>query len=336
MTRTRLFLDPLLAAAAALLLTGLVLAVLGHPPVGAMTALLVGAFGDRIAIEATLLRAVPLLLIGLGTAVSFRAGVWNIGGEGQLAVGALLATAVATRALGATPSWVAVPVLLFCGAAAGAGWAWVAAALRNRRGVSEVLSTLMLNFIGIHAIAWAVRGPLQESARTYPQSDSLAEAARLALLPGLGRVHAGLLLALLLAPLAWAFVFRSAAGVRLRAVGSAPAAARFAGVSPELETRRVMWIAGALAGLAGAVEVLGVTGRLFQNLSPGYGFTAIAVALLARLHPLAVVVTATFFAALATGGGAMQRVAGVPSVSVQMIEAFVILISAGFAVSGRR
>ena len=336
MTRARLWLDPLLASLGALLLTAVVLGALGHHPGRALLALWQGAFGDQIALEATLLRAVPLLLIGLGTALSFRAGIWNIGGEGQLAVGALLATAFATRFLPDVSALVAVPVLLLAGALAGGLLGGLAAELRNRRSVSEVLSTLMLNFIGLHAVAWAVRGPLQEAARTYPQSDALADHARLALIPGLGRVHYGLLLALLLAPLVWALLFRSAAGLRLRAVGSNAAAARFAGISTERETRRVMWLAGALAGLAGAIEIVGGTGRLFQNLSPGYGFTAIAVALLARLHPLAVVASALFFAALASGGGAMQRVAGVPSGAVQMIEAFVILISAGFAVVARR
>ena len=263
-------------------------------------------------------------------AIAFRCGLWNIGGEGQLYVGALAATAVAT-------AWGPPLPLVFAlaaGVLAGGAWAGIAAGLRVSRGVSEVLSTLLLNFIAILAVAWAVHGPLQEASGAYPQSDALPGEARLWMLPGL-RVHAGLGFALVLPGLIWLLLFRSAAGLRLRAMGLSPDAARYAGVSPPRETIRVLVLSGGLAGLAGALEICGVTGRLFQNLSPGYGFTAIAVALLARLHPLAVLPSALFFAALASGSGAMQRVAGVPSVTVQVIEALVILFSVGFALPRR-
>ena len=335
MSRARVWLEPLAAVALALLLGGLLLAALGAEPTRALGALAKGAFGDRIALENTLVRMGPLVLIGLAIALSFRCGIWNIGGEGQLYAGALVATALATRIAPDAPAALAVPLALAGGALAGGAWAGIAAALRVRRNVSEVLSTLMLNFIAILAVAWAVHGPLQELAGTYPQSDALPDAARLPFLPGTRRAHAGLLLALVLPAALWFFLFRSAAGLRLRAVGLAPLAARYAGISPERETVRVLVLSGALAGLAGAVEVAGVTGRLFQNLSPGYGFTAIAVALLARLNPLAVLPSAVFFAALASGSGAMQRVADVPSVAVQVIEALVILFSVGFAIARR-
>jgi simple sugar transport system permease protein len=270
--------------------------------------------------------------VGLAIALAFRCGIWNIGGEGQLYVGALAATALATRFVSDAPAGLGLPVVLVGGLVAGGLWAGIAAALRIGRGVSEVLSTLMLNFIAILAVAYAVHGPLQELAGTYPQSDAFPEALRLGSLPGLRRAHAGLLLALVLPVLGWLYVFRSAAGLRLRAVGLSRDAARYAGMSPDAETVRVLVLSGALAG---AIEVVGVTGRLFQNLSPGYGFTAIAVALLARLHPLAVVPAAAFFAALATGSGAVQRVANVPSVTVQIIEAGVIFFSVGFALRRR-
>jgi simple sugar transport system permease protein len=273
----------------------------------------------------------PLLLVGLGVALSFRCGIWNIGGEGQLYVGAFAATALVTRVLGADAGAWALPLALVTGAAAGALWAGIAAALRVGRGVSEVLSTILLNFIAVLLVAWAVHGPLQEASGAYPQSDAFPDVARLALLPGSRRVHAGLLLALALPFLLWLLLFRSSAGLRLRAVGLAPEAARYARVSPERETVRVLLLSGGLAGLAGSLEVAGVTGRLFENLASGYGFTAVAVALLARLHPLGVVPAAFFFAALAAGSGAMQRVAAVPSVAVQVIEALVIFFSVGFA-----
>jgi simple sugar transport system permease protein len=328
-------LQPLAAVALALCASAGIVAALGADPLRALGALAAGAFGDALALESTLLRSVPLLLCGLGVALAFRCGVWNIGGEGQIHVGALLATALATRALEPAPGWLALPALLAGGAAAGALWAGIAAWLRIHRGVSEVLSTLLLNFIALLGVAWAVQGPLQQAAGGYPQSDAFPEAARLALLPGARRLHAGVLLAVLLPLAVWLLLFRSAAGLRLRAVGLAPDAARYAGISPERETARVLLLSGGLAGLAGALEVSGVTGRLFEGLATGYGFTAIAVALLARLHPLGALPAALFFAALASGSGAMQRVGDVPRVTVQIVEALVIFFSVGFALPRR-
>ena len=328
----RALLQPLGAIAAGSALASLLLAALGADPLLALGALARGAFGDAYALENTLVRMGPLVLIGLGVAIAFRCGVWNIGGEGQLYVGALAATWVATRLL---PAALLLPALLVAGAAAGSAWGGIAAGLKVGRGVSEVLSTILLNFVAILAVSYAVHGPLQELAASYPQSDAFPDAALLGVLPGTERAHWGLLLALLLPVVGWVFLFRSAAGLRVRSVGLAPEAARYAGISPARETTRVLLLSGGLAGLAGALEIAGVTARLFENLSPGYGFTAIAVALLARLQPLAVLPAAVFFAALASGSGAMQRVAGVPAVTVQVIEALVIFFSVGFALPRR-
>ncbi len=331
MSRLRAFTQPLGAAAIALAAAAALLALIGANPFDALAALATGALGDRIALENTVVRMGPLLLVGLGVALSFRCGIWNIGGEGQLYAGALASTALVTRALGSEPGAAALPLSLLVGAGAGALWAGVAALLRVRRGVSEVLSTILLNFVAVLAVAWAVHGPLQEASGAYPQSDAFPDLARLAVLPGFRRVHLGLVLAFALPFAVWVLLFRSSAGLRLRAVGLSPDASRYAHVSPERETARVLLVSGALAGVAGALEVCGVTGRLFENLASGYGFTAIAVALLARLNPIGVLPAAFFFAALASGSGAMQRVAGVPSVAVQVIEALVILLSVSFA-----
>ena len=335
MSRLRPALEPLAATLGALVLGAALLLALGADPARALAALVQGAFGDALALENTLVRSGPLVLAGLAIALAFRAGVWNIGAEGQLYVGALAATALATRVAPGAPGPVLIPLVLAGGAVCGALWAGIAALLKVRRGVSEVLGTLLLNFIALLAVAWAVHGPLQETAAAYPQSDPLPAAAELPLLPGSLRLHVGLAFALLLPALLWALLFRSAAGLRLRAVGLAPDAARYAGVSPPRETVRALMLSGGLAGLAGAIEIAGVTHRLFENLSPGYGFTAIAVALLARLHPLGVLPSALFFAVLASGSGAMQRNADVPAVAVQVIEALVILLSVGFALGGR-
>jgi simple sugar transport system permease protein len=331
----RRVLQPLGAVALALAAAAGVIGALGADPVAAFRALAGGALGDGLALEATLVRSVPLVLCGLGVALAFRCGVWNIGGEGQIQVGALVATALATRALESAPGVLAVPVVLAGGTLAGALWAGIAAWLRVHRGVSEVLATLLLNFVAALGVAWAVQGPLQELSGGYPQSDAFPVGTRLGALPGTHRLHAGVLLAALLAPALWVLLFRSAAGLRLRAVGLSPDAARYAGISPERETARVLLLSGALAGLAGALEVSGVTGRLFEGLASGYGFTAIAVALLARLHPLAALPSALFFAALASGSGAMQRSAAVPRVTVQIVEALVIFFSVSFALPRR-
>jgi simple sugar transport system permease protein len=317
---------PLLAALGALALLTALLAVLGYAPGPALEALASGAFGSRGAWTATLLKTCPLLLTGLAVALSFRAGVWNIGAEGQLYAGALVATAVATRIASDAPALVLVPFVALAGAAGGAALAGIAGILRATRGVSEVITTILLNFVAIQAVALAVHGPLQEAGASYPQSDALPVAA---LLPAWGRIHAGVVCAGVLAVLAQVLVFRTALGFRLRAVGLSPLAARFAGISPERHGVVAIALAGALAGLAGAFEVAGVTGRLYEGLSPGYGYTAIAVALLGRLSPLALVPAALFFGALEAGAGAMQRVAGVPAVVTQIVQGLVILLVVG-------
>lgn len=321
--------SPLLTAAAALLAgfgaLALGLLVAGYDPVLALGALWRGAFGSWDALtSATLVRAIPLCVLGLGIAVAFRAGALNIGGEGQFYAGAIAATWVGLQ-VGSWPAPLAIPTLWLGATLAGAGWIALAVLLKLRFGVLEVISTLLLNFVAEAAVSYAVTGPLQEASRVYPQSDPIAMAARLPTLPG-SRLHAGLLLALLLAGLLWLILTRTVWGFRLRAVGLGPRAAE---VSGRIRPRRVMAAAllwsGALAGLAGALEVSGVSYGLYQNLSPGYGFTAIAVALLARLHPLGVVLTAVLFGALEAGAQGMQREAGVPAVAVLAAEAVIIL-----------
>ncbi len=323
----------LLAVLAAALVAGAVIALLGYPPVEALRALLGGALGSGAALTATLLKFAPLLLTGLAVSLCFRCGVWNIGAEGQLYAGALLATILATKLMPSAPGWIAVPALVAASALGGALWASIAAALRAGRGVSEVISTILLNFIALQLVSLAVHGPLQEVSGAYPQSDALTAAFRL---PAIGRLHMGIPLAVLLAGASSWLLFRTAIGFRMRAVGLSPTAARFAGIEPDRQLMSTLALAGAMAGIAGGVEVAGVTGRLFESLSPGYGYTAIAVALLARLHPLAVIPAAFLFAVLEAGGAAMQRGAGVPSVATDVLKGVVILLSIGMALGRQR
>jgi general nucleoside transport system permease protein len=308
----------------AVLAAGLSLA--GYDAGAALAALWTGAFGSWYAFtSATLVRAVPLILIGLGIALGFRAGVFNIGAEGQFYAGAIAATWVGLH-VGAMPAALAISAVWSAALLAGACWVAVPVGLRMRYGVLEVISTLLLNFVAEALVSFVVQGPLQERQGIYPQSDPIALSARLPFIPGT-RLHVGLFLALGCAGVLWYLFARTRWGFKLRAVGAGPRAAE---VSGRIDSRRVtaqaLLASGAIAGLAGGVEVTGVSYALYQNLSPGYGFTAIAVALLARLHPLAVVAAGLLFGALEAGAGAMQRDAGVPAVAVSVVEAVVLIV----------
>jgi simple sugar transport system permease protein len=305
------------------------LAIAGYSPAAAFAALVSGSVGSWYAFtSATLVRAVPLMLAGGAVAVAFRAGVFNIGAEGQLLVGAAAAATVGLALPSLGP--LALVLSLVAGACGGALWAGAAAILRTRFGVLEVISTIMLNFVALHAVSFLVRGPLQEPTHVYPQTATIAESIRLPHIAGAGRLHVGIFIAVVIL-IGCGWVFRNtASGFRLLAVGENAAAAESAGLVDVARTaQRAFVVSGALAGLAGAVEVLGVTYALYENISPGYGYTAIAVALLANLDPWRVLLSALLFASLEAGAGAMQRDAGVPSSVVTVIEAMLILIVIG-------
>ena len=283
-----------------------------------------GSLGSRNALlSGTLVRAVPLSILGVAVALAFRAGVFNIGAEGQLLLGAIAAAVVGLRG-GST--FVLLPLALIGAAVAGALWAGIAGLLRTRFGVLEVISTIMLNFVAMNLVSYLVRGPLQEPTRIYPQTSEIAAAVQLPRITPDLRLHAGILLAALVCLGGWWFATRTAAGFRQRVTGVSPVAARVAG---RVDVGRValgaMLMSGALAGLAGGIEVTGVTYALYENISPGYGFSAIAVAVLGRLNPLAVVPSALLFAILETGALGMQRDAGVPSTVAAALEAVAIL-----------
>ncbi len=328
MTRLRAFaaqaLPSVIALAGALVVSGVFIWVSGHSPWLALSAVLQGAFGSADSLSEVGVKTCPLLLCGLAIAVSFRAGVWNIGVEGQLLLGAL-AMAALGRQLGPLPAAVTLALYLGAAAMAGAAWAGIAAVLKLRRNVSEVISTIMLNFIALLFISYLVQGPLMEAGGRYPQTDALTDGLMLPRLFAGHRVHLGLVVALLAAGVLQFLLFRTVAGFEMRAAGANPQAARLAGINVGRRLLLALMLSGALAGLAGAIEVSGVTRRLYERFSPGWGFTGIAVGLLGRLSPAGVVVAAVFFGALDAGSNAMQRVAGVSSVLVSVIQATVIL-----------
>ena len=310
-----------------------VLAVLsGHDPFLALDALWRGSFGSRYAVlSATLVRATPLILTGLAVTLAFTAGVMNIGAEGQLLAGGT-AAAIVDGVVGASLGWLSIPVTLLAGAVAGAGWAFFPAWLRRRFGVLEVISTIMMNFVALYLVGYLVRGPLQEPLRIYPQSAAIAEASRLPIIADGTRLHLGFPIALVCGVVLWWALRSTAAGFRVRVLGANPDAAHSAGLIDIGRTAmRAFLLSGALAGLAGAIEVSGVTYSLYENLSPGYGYTAIAVALVGALNPMLTVMSGVVFGALEAGASAMQRDAGVPSVLTTVVEASIILLILGFA-----
>lgn len=324
-----------LAIAAVALLAALFLVASGHDLAQSWRALWRGAFGSVDAlVSSTLVRAIPLLILGVAVSLCFRVAVFNIGGDGQFLAGAAGATWVAMYTA-SLPRVIAIGLVLAAGTAAGGMWSLLPALFRRRWGVFEVLSTLMMNFVAIHLISYLVRGPLQEPTRIYPQSATIPDALQLPIIIPGTRLHAGFLIALGCVLGVWLWLGKRAAGFQARATGANPiAAASVGGIDTDGVAFRVFILGASLCGLAGAIEVLGVAFALYENLSPGYGFTAIAVALLADLHPLAVFPSAVLFAGLDAGASAMQRDAGVPSVTVWTIQA--LLIFAVIAVQALR
>ena len=277
-------------------------------------------------------RACPLLFCALSFLLAWKAGIVNVGAEGQFLAGALAAASVATRVS-------APPALLLAGAIAagvlgGAGWAAIAAWLVRRRGVLDVLATILLNFVAAGLVSVAVHGFLQEGGRTFPQTDPVPEAARLPLLVAGTRLHTGIAVPVLLAIVLSRFLRRTRSGFRVRASGAGPRAARFAGIRVDSVREAAFVVSGAVAGLGGAVELLGVTGRLFESFSPGYGYLGLAVAVVGAFRPAGAIAAAAGFGALSVLAALLQRRAGISSASALLLEGAILL--AAIALPRRR
>jgi len=306
----------------------LVLLALGASPLGVFAALFEGAFGGYFAITETIVRATPLVFTGLAVAIAFQGAIYNIGADGQLLIGALAAAAIGPH-LNLLPMPLALLAILGAGTIAGAVWGAIAGWLKAARNVNEVISTIMLNFIALQTVSWAIHGPIMEASRAYPRTDPIASSAQLPLLMPPTQVNPGVLIAVLLALASYVVVYRSSLGFQLRAMGQNKRASAFFGIRIAPLTLGAMALSGALAGLGGAVQISAITHRLYERLSPGWGFEAIAVALLARLNPLGIVFTALLFGALDNGSQAIQRTQGVSPVMVQVIESMVIFVLLG-------
>jgi simple sugar transport system permease protein len=324
-------LQPIAAIAVALLASGVILLLAGYNPLEAFQVMWEGAFGDTRAITEVLLNATPLILIGAGLTVAFRCSMWNIGAEGQLYAGAVAGT-IGGIALAGLPGIILIPVVLLLGMVGGALWGMLAGYLKVRFGASEIVTTIMLNFIALIGTSYLVTGPMIEEAGKYPQTAQIAEAAWLPRFLPPTRLNIGFILAVALAVLIYFLIFKTSIGYAIRAVGTNPEAARYAGINVSGNILLAMGISGGTAGLAGAVVVAGLTYRLYQQISPGYGFTAIAVALLANNHPIGVIFTGILFGALSSGSEVMQMNAKIPSVLVFVIQGLVILSVVAFSV----
>jgi len=314
-TPSRLFawLSPVIAILLTLAAGAWLFALMGKDPVQGLRVFLLEPLSSVRALSELALKATPLILVGTGLAVCFRANIWNIGAEGQLIAGAiagggiaLLATRESTRAF--------VPAILLASALGGAAWAAITAWLRDRFNANEILVSLMLVYVAQLLLAWLVQGPLKDPAGYgFPQSRLFEAAARMPLLIEGTRLNIGFVLALAAVGFIWALLARSVIGFQLRVSGLAPLAARYAGYSG----RRVLWfsllLSGAFAGLAGGLEAAGPIGQLSPTISPGYGFAAIIVAFVGRLHPVGIVLAAFVMALFYIGGELAQSRLGLPS-----------------------
>jgi len=324
-SRAALLLAPVGAVAFTLAVSALLVLWAGAPVGRTYALLLQGGFGSVFAWSETLTRAIPLILTGLSATVAFKARLFNIGAEGQLYAGALAAVAVGGLHGGSgfdAPLWLLFPLMMLAAALAGALLLLGPALMKTRLGVDEVVTTLLFNFIVLLAVGALLDGPMKDpSALGWPQSVALQDGLELGKLIAQTRVHTGLVWAAALALGVWLLFKYTVPGFHIRAVGANARAAAFAGVPVTRTVVGVAMLSGALAGLAGAIEVAGRTGYVTLDMSPGYGYTGIVIAMLAGLHPLGVLAAAVFVAGVLVGADTMSRAVGVPTYIADVIVA---------------
>ena len=327
LSRGWLLAAPFAAVAFTLVAASLFVAWAGAPLGATYIAIFEGGFGSRFAWSETLTRATPLILTGLSVAVAFRARLFNIGAEGQLYAGALAAVAVGgLQGTTEISPELLFPAMLLAAMIAGAIVLLVPALLRTRLGVDEVVTTLLLNFIVLLFVSMLLDGPMKDpAAMGWPQSVALSDELQLGKLVERTRVHTGLLIALALAAALWALLRYSTFGFAVRAVGANPRGAAFAGVPVQRTVVAVALLSGGLAGLAGAIEVAGRTAYVTLDMSPGYGYSGIVIAMLAGLNPLGVVLAAVFVAGVLVGADSMSRAVAVPTYIADVIVAIALL-----------
>jgi simple sugar transport system permease protein len=330
LTRSRwaALLVPVVSFILALLVGALILIVFGINPLEAYQVMLKGSLGSGYALSETLVKAIPLMLTGLGVSIAFRMLFWNIGAEGQLAMGGIAAAFVALFLSDYVPGFLLIPLMMILAILAGAMWGLIPAALKATIGVNEILTTLMMNYIAILLVEYLYLGPWRDpEGYGFPGTAQFPQAAWLPRLTG--RVHIGILFAILAAVLVWFILARTRWGYEIRVIGENPRAARYAGMSIARNIVLVMLLSGGLAGLAGMAEVSGIAHRLYQGLTVGHGYTAIIVAWLAALNPWGVLLVAFLMAALLVGGDQMQIALGLPAAVAGVLQGAILFFVLG-------
>jgi simple sugar transport system permease protein len=321
---------PFGAVIAALMVGAFLIALTGTDPRFAYQKMWEGIARSNYQVGLVLVKATPLMIIGLGLGFVFNTGVFNIGAEGQLYMGALLGTAIAIQDW-RLPAWLHISFSLLGGFVGGGLWGLLPGYLKARHNINEVITTILLNYIAIYIVSYFTHGPLRDNPlaeAALPQTPEVQASSQLPLIWPPTRLHAGCLLGLALALVLYLVTYRMAFGYKARAVGSSPAAAHYAGMNTTLIMVIVMVVSGGLAGVAGTVEILGVQHRLRDMFSPGLGYSAIAIALMGNNHPLGIVLASVLFGALQVGANNMQALAGVPVTIVDVLQATVIFFVA--------
>jgi len=304
---------------AALFLAGIALRLFGVSPVKAYMTIFRGALGSWYGAGEVVVKAIPLVIAGVAVALAFRMKIWNIGAEGQLYIGALAATA-AVRFLTSDNQIVMLSTMIAAALLGGGIWGYIAGLLKARWNVNEIITTLMLNYIAIHLVEYFIYGPWRDpSSLGFPMTAPFPSSARLPMFFD-SRVHMGIFAAILLVMIFRLVIRWTRWGFEIRAIGDNPKAARYAGINYGRNVILLMFISGAIAGLAGMVEIAGLQGRLQQGFSPGYGYTAIIVAWLARLNPWGILMVSFFLGVLLVGGDTLQVVMRLPVASVQVVQ----------------
>lgn len=284
-----------------------------------------GALGTRFNLLETFVKASPLLFTGLAVAFAFRAKFWNIGAEGQLLAGALAATALGVS-MGGFPKPIVLPIVIIAGFIAGGIWACIPALLKTKLKVDDVVSTLLLNYVMVHIMGALLFGPLQQPGSSWPRSSAIIEAASYPILVARSRFHLGIPLALLAVLVVWFINKKTTFGYQSKAVGVNARAATFGGINT---TRVILWtalISGGLAGLAGVGELCAIQRRLIMDISPGYGYSGIVIAMLGNLHPIGVMFSALFFSVIIVGAQTMSRMTGVPTYIAEVIQGTALMV----------
>lgn len=316
---------PLLAIFTALVVSSLAIIASGADPIKAYLSLGEGAFGSQVAIVETLIKATPFVLVGLGIALAFRGGLFNIGVEGQLFVGSAVSVIIGYSFH--LPAIIHLPLALLGGMIGGAIWAAIPGFLKARNGAHEVITTIMFNYIALRIINWAigVGGPMRAPRTVVPETPAVFESARLPILLADSRLHAGVLIAIVMAFAVYWLLWKTTIGFEIRTVGANPSAARYAGINVESKVVLTMALSGALAGLAGGIQVLGLSPYNFTTgFNVGLGFDSIAVAVLGGIHPFGIVLSSLLFGAMDAGARLMQLRTRVPADVITIIQGLIL------------